>query len=81
VKKKRPPEDPTLPHDDTIDLIVQKLRWLRLPGMAARLREVLAAAAKDNLTPAEVVSRLADEEKQSRIRSAIDRRLRDARFP
>ena len=83
MKKKRPPgsDDPPLPHDDTIDLIVQKLRWLRLPGMAARLREVLAAAAKDNLTPAEVVSRLADEEKQSRIRSAIERRLRDARFP
>jgi len=83
VKKKRPPgsEDPPPPHDDTIDLIVQKLRWLRLPGMAARLREVLASVAKHNLSAAEVVSRLADEEKQSRIRSAIDRRLRDARFP
>jgi DNA replication protein DnaC len=84
MKKKRAAgegNEPPPPHDDTLDLIVQKLRWLRLPGMAARLREILAAGAKDNLTHAEVVSRLADEERQSRIRSAIDRRLRDARFP
>ena len=83
MKKRRPHSGGNAPppHDDTVDLIVQKLLWLRLPGMAARLRDILAAAAKTNLTPAEVVSRLADEEKQSRLRSAIDRRLRDARFP
>jgi DNA replication protein DnaC len=49
--------------------------------MAARLRDILDAAAKQTLAPAEVVSRLADEEKQSRLRSAVDRRLREARFP
>ena len=81
--KKRPTggEPPPPPHEDTLALIVEKLRWLRLPGMASRLREILATAAKENLTPTEVVSRLADEEKQSRLRSAIDRRVRDARFP
>lgn len=67
--------------DDQIELLIQKFKWLRLPGMAARIREVLELAAKKNLGALDVVHRLADEEKASRIRSAIDRRIRDARFP
>jgi DNA replication protein DnaC len=66
---------------DSIDLLVQKLRWLRLPGMAKILPSLVALAAKDNLSTLEVVHRLADEEKQSRLRSAVERRIRDARFP
>jgi DNA replication protein DnaC len=66
---------------DSIDLLVQKLRWLRLPGMAKILASLIALAAKDNLSTLDVVHRLADEEKQSRLRSAVDRRIRDARFP
>ncbi len=27
--------------DDSIELLIQKLIWLRLPGMAAQLREVI----------------------------------------
>ena len=80
-KRSRTTGESPPPHEDVVGVIVEKLRWLRLPGMAARLREILAAAAKENLTPTDVVSRLADEEKQSRLRSAIDRRVRDARFP
>ncbi len=67
--------------DDQIDILIQKLRWLRLPGMATRVREILELAAKKNLTPIDVAHRLADEEKASRIRSAVNRRVRDARFP
>src|SRR5688500_5739587 len=67
--------------DDQIDILIQKLRWLRLPGMATRVREILELAAKKNLTPIDVAHRLADEEKASRLRSAVDRRVRDARFP
>jgi DNA replication protein DnaC len=66
---------------DSIDLLVQKLRWLRLPGMAKILPSLIALATKDNLSTLDVVHRLADEEKQSRLRSAVDRRIRDARFP
>jgi DNA replication protein DnaC len=66
---------------DSIDLLVQKLRWLRLPGMAKILPSLIALANKDNLSTLDVVHRLADEEKQSRLRSAVDRRIRDARFP
>jgi DNA replication protein DnaC len=66
---------------DSIDLLVQKLRWLRLPGMTKSLPALIALAAKDNLSTLDVVHRLADEEKQSRLRSAVDRRIRDARFP
>jgi DNA replication protein DnaC len=66
---------------DSIDLLVQKLRWLRLPGMAKILPSLIAQAVKDNLSTLDVVHRLADEEKQSRLRSAVDRRIRDARFP
>jgi DNA replication protein DnaC len=67
--------------DDSIELLIQKLRWLRLPGMAQIVTAMMAQAAKDNLTPLEVAHRLVDEEKASRIRSAISRRISDARFP
>jgi DNA replication protein DnaC len=67
--------------DDVIVLLVEKLRWLRLPGMAETLPAIMARAAKDNLTVADVVHRLCDEEKQSRMRSAVDRRIKGAHFP
>jgi len=67
--------------DDVIAMLSEKLRWLRLPGMAATLSGILAQAAQDNLTVADVVHRLCDEEKQSRMRSAVDRRIKAARFP
>ena len=67
--------------DDLRDLLVQKLRWLKLPGMARQVTALLDLAAKDNLSTLDVIHRLCDEEKQSRLRSAVDRRLREARFP
>lgn len=51
------------------------------PGMAASVRGLLAKAVEENLTPLDIAHRLADEEKASRIRSAITRRIHDARFP
>jgi len=68
-------------HEDLIELLVEKLRWLRLPGMAKTVPALLAQAAKENLSALDVVHRLCDEEKQSRMRSAIERRVRDAHFP
>jgi DNA replication protein DnaC len=67
--------------DDLIALLVDKLRWLRLPGMARAVTQLLARAAEDNLSPADVMHRLCDEEKVSRLKSSVERRLRDARFP
>jgi DNA replication protein DnaC len=67
--------------DASIEVLVEKLRWLRLPGMAAALSELLRCAASDNLTVGAVISRLCDEEKHSRIRSSVDRRIKNARFP
>jgi DNA replication protein DnaC len=66
---------------DLIDMLVQKLRWLRLPGMAKLVPQLFTLAAEDNLSTLDVVHRLCDEEKQSRLRSAVARRIRDARFP
>jgi hypothetical protein len=54
----KPPAD-----DDAIELLVQKLRWLRLPGMVAAVREWLAKAAAENLSCTDVVSRLCDKNK------------------
>lgn len=68
-------------NDDSIELLIEKLRWLRLPGMAEVVKALIARAIKENLTALEVAHRLADEEKASRIRSAIKRRIHDARFP
>ncbi|MGH7434395.1 MAG: ATP-binding protein [Polyangiaceae bacterium] len=67
--------------EDLVELLVEKLRWLRLPGMAKLVPSLLAQAAKENLSTLDVVHRLCDEEKQSRMRSAVERRIRDASFP
>lgn len=60
--------------------VIAKLRWLRLPGMARSLDALVARAKKDNLTPLEIIDALSDEEKNSRIKSAVERRIRGARF-
>jgi DNA replication protein DnaC len=60
---------------------VQKLQWLRLPGMAKQAAALLSRAAKDNLSALDVVHRLCDEEKASRMRSSVERRIIEARFP
>jgi len=67
--------------DDLLDLVIQKFRWLRLPGIAGRLKDIIESARNENLSALQVADRLADEEKASRLRSAVDRRIRDARFP
>jgi DNA replication protein DnaC len=68
--------------DDTeIELLHEKLRWLRLPGMANALRSLLDQAAQQNQTVTDVLHRLCDEEKQSRSAAAVARRIKDARFP
>jgi DNA replication protein DnaC len=67
--------------DDLLGVAREKLRWLRLPGMAEQLSPLLDKAASDNLTVLDVVDRLCGEEKASRLRNAIGRRIRHARFP
>lgn len=67
--------------EDLVELLIEKLRWLRLPGMAKLAPSLLAKAANENLSALDVVHRLCDEEKQSRMRSAVERRIRDASFP
>jgi DNA replication protein DnaC len=70
-------------HDESsdIELLIEKLRWLRLPGMAASIKPLLERAAEENLTPCAIIDRLCDEEKHSRIRSSVRQRIKDARFP
>lgn len=68
-------------HDDALGAAVDKLRWLKLPGMAKALPAILAQARKDNLSALEVVSRICDEERSSRFHSAVKRRIHDAKFP
>lgn len=64
-----------------LEQFLEKLRWLRLPGMARAAEALFAEAAKKNLTPLEVAHRLCEEEKKSRVEGAIKRRLQEARFP
>lgn len=67
---------------DELDLaaVTAKLRWLKLPGMVRALENILARAKKDNLTALEIADALAQAEKDSRIKSAIERRIRGAHF-
>jgi DNA replication protein DnaC len=67
--------------DDSLDLLLQKLRWLKLPGMTQLLPKLIEQAANDNLTALDVLHRLADEERRSRLERAVDRRIQDAHFP
>lgn len=67
--------------EDLTDLLAEKFKWLRLPGMQKQVRALLDQAARDNLSTLDVLHRLADEEKASRLRSAVERRIHDARFP
>jgi len=66
---------------DKIEILREKLRWLRLPGMLEALDDILAQAEKKNLAPIDVIDRLCDAEKHSRIRRAVARRISNARFP
>jgi DNA replication protein DnaC len=67
--------------DDKLAMLIEKLRWLRLPGMAEALPHIIEEAGKSNLTILDVTHALCDEEKQSRLRRIVERRIRDARFP
>ena len=67
--------------DDLLSLVLDKLSWLRLPGMARALARLIEQARAENLSPLQIIDRLTDEEKGSRINSAVQRRIRDARFP
>lgn len=67
--------------DDLLSIVVDKLRWLRLPGMAKQLGTLVERAATENLSPLQLADRLCDEERASRLRSAVSRRISDARFP
>ena len=67
--------------ENLLELATEKLRWLRLPGMARALTDLVETSRRENLSPLQIVDRLADEEKTSRMRSAVQRRIRDARFP
>ena len=67
--------------DDTLDLLLQKLRALRLHGMVQLLPALLDKAGKDNLTSLDVIHRLCDDERAHRMKGAVDRRVKAARFP
>ena len=67
--------------DDLLALVRQKLRWLKLPGMHEALEGILEQASEENISALEVVSRLCDEERASRTRRAIARRVKQASFP
>jgi DNA replication protein DnaC len=49
--------------------------------MARLLPALLVQAGKENLTADAIVHRLCDEERASRLKSAVERRVTDARFP
>lgn len=66
---------------NTLEWVREQLKWLRLPGMREALPTLLERAAEENLSVLDVIGRLCDEEKASRLQSAIRRRVKGARFP
>jgi hypothetical protein len=58
---------PTDDDDESLDLLIPKLRALRLPAMARLVQSLLVQAKADNLTDLEILHRLCDEERASRL--------------
>ena len=67
--------------DDTLELLLAKLRWLRLPSMVACAQGVIEKASAENLTVLEVLHRLCDEEKRGRLDRSVERLVKEAGFP
>jgi DNA replication protein DnaC len=67
--------------NDKLALLIDKLRSLRLLGMADAIAELLDRASKRNTTTLDVIDRLCDEERQGRRQRAVARRIKDAHFP
>lgn len=67
--------------DDTLEELIAKLRWLKLPSMAKTVEQLLAQATEQNLTTLEVLHRICDEERQGRIQRSVERRIKSAGFP
>jgi DNA replication protein DnaC len=68
-------------HRDRIALLIDKLRALRLIGMAEAVADLIARGTKDNLATLDIIDQLCDEEMQGRRKRAVQRRIREAHFP
>lgn len=66
---------------DKLTLLIDKLRALRLIGMAEALPDILKRASKKNTTTLDVLDQLCDEEKRGRRERSVARRVREAHFP
>lgn len=69
------------PRPDALALTLEKLRWLKLSGMVQHLPHLMQKAVDENLPPLELVDRLCDEERASRMQRSVERRVKGARFP
>lgn len=58
--------------DDLLDIVIQKLRWLRLPLWRGASRTSSRKHAPKTCPRSRSLTRSLDEEKASRLRSAID---------
>jgi len=65
----------------SLETLIDKMRYLKLPGMMRSVEEILACAAAENLTSLQLLHRLVDEERASRLQSAVKRRIHEAKFP
>lgn len=66
---------------DKLEIVRDKLQWLRLPGMRENIPKLIEQANKKNLATIDVIDRLCDEEKVSRESHAVARRIKSAKFP
>lgn len=67
--------------EDALALLLEKLRWLRLPGMADQVAAILKKSTSENLTALHTMILLCDAERASRVQRAVAKRVKDARFP
>ncbi|MFM2152218.1 MAG: replication protein [Pseudomonadota bacterium] len=65
----------------SLETLLEKMRSLKLPGMARSATEILERSVTENLTSLDLLHRLLDEERASRLQSAVKRRINEAKFP
>ena len=68
-------------NNPSLATLLEKMRYLKLPGMARSVEDILALSVSENMTSLELLHRLLDEERASRLQSAVKRRILEAKFP
>ncbi len=71
----------TLPSDKEVEILLEQLKYLKLPGIAEHYEETALKANKDSWSHVNYLTQLIELENNMRQEKAIERKVKAARFP